>query len=266
MDYIEALILGIIQGLTEFLPVSSSGHLEIGKALLGVEVKDNLIFTIVVHGATVLSTIVVFWKYIANLFKGLFKFKYNSETEYIFKIAISMIPVGIVGVFFKDDVENLFKTDNMMLLVGVCLLITSVLLGFTYYAKQRNKSISYKDALIIGTAQACAILPGISRSGSTIATGLLLGNKKTEVAKFSFLMVLVPILGENLLNILKGISSSSASVANEGISTGVLIVGFIAAFISGLAACKWMIKLVERGKLIYFAIYCLLVGIIAIIA
>lgn len=266
MDYIEALILGIIQGLTEFLPVSSSGHLEIGKALLGVEVKDNLIFTIVVHGATVLSTIVVFWKYITKLFKGLFQFKYNSETEYIFKIAISMIPVGIVGVFFKDDVENLFKTENMMLLVGVSLLITSVLLGFTYYAKQKNKSITYKDAFIIGIAQACAILPGLSRSGSTIATGLLLGNKKSEIAKFSFLMVLVPILGENFLNILKGISSTSATVVNQEISTGVLMVGFAAAFLSGLAACKWMIKLVEKGKLIYFAIYCLIVGIIAIIA
>jgi len=265
MDYLEALILGIIQGLTEFLPVSSSGHLEIGKQLLGIEVKDNLIFTIVVHGATVLSTIVVFRKYIAQLFGGLFKFKYNDETKYLFKIAVSMIPIGIVGVFFKDHVEELFATDNMMLLVGCALLLTSLLLGFTYYARQKEKEISYKDAFIIGVAQTCAIIPGLSRSGSTIATGLLLGNKKSEVARFSFLMVLVPILGENILEILKSFMGSGEAVVQEGISTGVLVVGFIAAFISGLLACSWMVKIVSKGKLIYFAIYCLIVGLIAII-
>lgn len=259
MDWLEALILGIIQGLTEFLPVSSSGHLEIGKYLLGVEVEDNLIFTVVVHGATVLSTIVVFWKDIVKLLKGFFAFKWNEETIYLFKIAVSMVPIGIVGVFFKDDVEALFNGDNIILVVGVMLLITSVLLGFTYFAKQKSRDISFKDALIIGIAQTCAVMPGLSRSGSTIATGLLLGNKKAEVAKFSFLMVLIPILGENVLSIFKGAETGGVSV-----DILPLIIGFVAAFVSGLLACKWMINLVKKGKLIYFAIYCLIVGILVI--
>jgi undecaprenyl-diphosphatase len=260
MDYLEALILGIIQGLTEFLPVSSSGHLEIGKALLGVEVKDNLIFTVVVHAGTMLSTIIIFRKYIAELLTGLLKFEYNEETKYVSKIAISMIPVGVVGIFFKDSVEELFATDNMMLLVGVCLLITGAFLAFTYYAKQKEKDVSYRDAFLIGIAQTCAILPGLSRSGSTIATGLLLGNKKENIARFSFLMVLVPILGENVLSLLKGDFAT-----NESIGAGVLAVGFLAAFGSGLLACSWMVNIISKGKLIYFAIYCLIVGFIAII-
>jgi len=265
MDYLEALILGILQGLTEFLPVSSSGHLEIGKQLLGIKVEDNLVFTVVVHGATVLSTIVVFRKYIAQLLSGLFKFKYNEDTKYICKIAVSMIPVGIVGVFFKDEVEAMFATDNMMLLVGCALLLTAALLSFTYYARQRDKEISYRDAFVIGIAQTCAVVPGLSRSGSTIATGLLLGNKKTEVARFSFLMVLVPILGENLLGVLKYFMKSSSEVVSvSSIDAGVLVCGFIAAFVSGLLACSWMVKIVSKGKLIYFAIYCLIVGLIAI--
>jgi len=265
MDYLEALILGILQGLTEFLPVSSSGHLEIGKQLLGIKVEDNLVFTVVVHGATVLSTIVVFRKYIAQLLSGLFKFKYNEDTKYICKIAVSMIPVGIVGVFFKDEVEAMFATDNMMLLVGCALLLTAALLSFTYYARQRDKEISFRDAFVIGIAQTCAVVPGLSRSGSTIATGLLLGNKKTEVARFSFLMVLVPILGENLLGVLKYFMKSSSEVVSvSSIDAGVLVCGFIAAFVSGLLACSWMVKIVSKGKLIYFAIYCLIVGLIAI--
>ncbi len=260
MNWIEALILGIVQGLTEFLPVSSSGHLEIGKHLLGVEATDNLSFTIVVHGATVLSTIVVFRKDILNLIMGLFSFKWNEETQYIFKIAVSMIPIGIVGIFFKDYVEELFNTDKILLLVGLMLLITAVLLAFTFYAKSKDKEVSFRDAFIIGIAQTIAVMPGISRSGSTIATGLLLGNKREAVARFSFLMVLIPILGENVLSLLKDDVASTGSIGALP-----LIVGFIAAFISGLLACKAMINLVKKGKLIYFAIYCAAVGLVAIL-
>ncbi|MFV0555399.1 MAG: undecaprenyl-diphosphate phosphatase [Mangrovibacterium sp.] len=260
MDAIQAFILGIIQGLTEFLPVSSSGHIEIGKHLLGVDISsidDDIAFTVVVHGATVLSTICVFWKDIWKLLQGLFQFTWNDETKYIAKIAMSMIPIAIVGLFFKDYVEEMFSGG--LLLVGCCLIFTAALLAFTYYAKAKDKEISFKDAFIIGIAQTVAVLPGVSRSGSTIATGLLLGNKKTEVARFSFLMVLVPILGENLLSVLDGDLSSSS------IGAIPLIVGFIAAFISGLLACKLMISIVNKGKLIYFAAYCLLVGAIAVI-
>lgn len=256
MNWLEALILGLIQGLTEFLPVSSSGHLEIGKAILGIDVKESLIFTIVVHGATVLSTIVVFRKDLLNLFKGLFQFKWNEETQYVSMILFSMVPVGIVGVFFKEEVEGFFNGDVSF--VGIMLIITAILLGITFFVKSKSRNISFRDAFIIGIAQAFAVLPGISRSGSTIATGLLLGNKREEVAKFSFLMVLIPILGENFLDLFKGDFTSEASI-------GVLplLIGFLAAFISGLLACKWMIGIVKKGKLIYFAIYCLLVGLIA---
>ena len=260
MGWIEALILGIVQGLTEFLPVSSSGHLEIGKHILGVEASDNLTFTVVVHGATVLSTIVVFRKDIMQLIMGLFAFKWNEETQYLFKIAVSMIPIGIVGVFFKDYVEELFNTEKIMLLVGCMLLVTATLLAFTFYAKAKDKEVSFKDAFIIGIAQTIAVLPGISRSGSTIATGLLLGNKREAVARFSFLMVLIPILGENVLSLLKDDFSTSGSIGALP-----LLVGFVGAFLSGLLACKAMIKLVKKGKLIYFAIYCAAVGLVAII-
>ncbi|MEN8120959.1 MAG: undecaprenyl-diphosphate phosphatase [Bacteroidota bacterium] len=257
MNWIEALILGIIQGLTEFLPVSSSGHLELGKVILGVEATKSLSFSIVVHGATVLSTIVVFRKEILELIQGFFRFQMNEETHYIFKIAVSMIPVGIVGVFFKDYVESLF-TGNI-LLVGSMLIVTAALLAFTYYAKPRDKKISYKDAFIIGIAQAIAVIPGISRSGSTISTGLLLGNNKERTARFSFLMVLIPIIGANFKDILDGNLSDTS-----GVGSLPLIVGFVAAFISGLLACTWMINIVKRGKLIYFAIYCLIIGLLAI--
>ncbi len=261
MDWIEALILGLVQGLTEFLPVSSSGHLEIGKALLGVNSEDNLRFTVVVHGATVLSTLVVFRKDILSLLQGLFEFKWNESTKYVAKIALSMVPIAIVGLFFKDQVEEIFNTDKILFLVGCMLLVTAALLAFTFYAKQKEKEISFRDALIIGVAQTCAVLPGISRSGSTIAAGLLLGNKKAEVAKFSFLMVLVPIIGENILSVFKSDVSQAGSI-----DTSILVVGFIGAFISGLLACSWMIKIVKKGKLIYFAIYCLIIGLIAIFA
>ncbi|MDH6359222.1 undecaprenyl-diphosphate phosphatase [Parabacteroides sp. PF5-9] len=260
MSWLEALILGIVQGLTEFLPVSSSGHLIIGSALFGLDGDENLTFAVVVHAATVLSTIVVLWHEVSVLFKGFFGFKWNEEMQMVCKILLSMIPVGIVGVFFKDYVEELFGSGLM--LVGCMLLVTATLLAFSYYAKPRVKeNISFKDAFIIGIAQACAVLPGLSRSGSTIATGLLLGNKKEQVAKFSFLMVIIPILGEAFLDLLKGDFSAEAS----GISSVVLIVGFLAAFISGTIACKWMINLVKKGKLIYFAYYCVVAGLLAIV-
>ena len=256
MDWLEALVLGVIQGLTEFLPVSSSGHLLIFNAILGVEGEENLTFAVAVHAATVCSTIVVLRKEIAVLLAGLFRFRWNEETMYIAKIVVSMIPVGIVGFFFKDYVESLFGSGLMV--VGGALLLTSVLLAFAYYAKPRVRSvISFRDAFIIGLAQACAVIPGLSRSGSTIATGILLGNNKENVAKFSFLMVLVPILGEAFLDLMKG----NFGQAESGISTLSLAVGFLAAFISGFIACSWMLNLVKKGKLIWFAVYCFIVGV-----
>lgn len=256
MDWLEALVLGVIQGLTEFLPVSSSGHLQIFNAILGVEGEENLTFAVAVHAATVCSTIVVLRKEIAVLLAGLFRFRWNEETMYIAKIVVSMIPVGIVGFFFKDYVESLFGSGLMV--VGGALLLTSVLLAFAYYAKPRVRSvISFRDAFIIGLAQACAVIPGLSRSGSTIATGILLGNNKENVAKFSFLMVLVPILGEAFLDLMKG----NFGQAESGISILSLAVGFLAAFISGFIACSWMLNLVKKGKLIWFAVYCFIVGV-----
>lgn len=261
MEIWEAIVLGIVQGLAEFLPVSSSGHLVIGSELLGINTSENLTFTVAVHAATVLSTIVILWKEIFGLFKGLFAFKWNDETQYILKIAISMIPVMIIGLFFKDIVEQIFGSG--LLIVGCCLLLTALLLSFAYFAKPRQKEkISWLDALIIGIAQAIAVLPGLSRSGSTIATGILLGNKKEAIAKFSFLMVLVPILGEAFLDIKDYLGTQTADAAISGIA---LFSGFMTAFITGCIACKWMINIVKKGKLIYFAIYCLLVASLAII-
>ena len=259
MSWLEALILGIVQGLTEFLPVSSSGHLQIGQALFGIQGEENLKFAIVVHAATVCSTLFVLWQEVAKLFKGLFRFQWNEETQYIAKIVISMIPVAIVGVLFKKQIEAIFGSG--LLIVGICLLLTAALLAFAYYAKPRQKEkISFWDAAFVGIAQACAVLPGLSRSGATIATGLLLGNKKESIATFSFLMVLIPIMGEALLDLLKG----DFSEASSGIPTVSLIVGFFAAFVAGSFACKWMISIVKNGKLIYFAIYCVMVGLLAL--
>ena len=260
MEWFEALILGLVQGLTEYLPVSSSGHLTIGSALFGVEGEENLAFTVAVHVATVCSTLVILWKEIDWILKGLFKFKMNPETKYALNILVSMIPIGIVGVFFKNHVEAIFGSG--LLIVGCMLLVTASLLAFSYYAKPRIKeNISMRDAFIIGLAQACAVLPGLSRSGSTIATGLLLGNKKENLAQFSFLMVIPPILGEALLDIMKGLSGEEVM---GDISTLSLVVGFLAAFVSGCIACKWMINIVKKGKLIYFAIYCAIVGAITV--
>ena len=263
MDWIQALVLGLVQGLTEYLPVSSSGHLAIGQAFFGMENgEDNLMFTVAVHVATVLSTLVILWTEIDWILKGLFKFKLNEETKYVINILISMIPVGIVGVFFKDYVEEIFGSG--LLVVGCCLLLTATLLIFSFYAKPRQKEhISMKDAFIIGLAQAAAVMPGLSRSGSTIATGLLLGNKKESLAKFSFLMVIPPILGEALLDILK---ATKGEAVMGDIDMLPLIVGFLAAFVSGCVACKWMINIVKKGKLVYFGIYCAIVGAALIVS
>ncbi len=263
MSWWEGLVLGLIQGLTEYLPVSSSGHLTIGAAIFGLQGEENLAFTVTVHVATVLSTIVVLWREIVWLFRDLFKFTWNAGTKYVVNILISMIPIGIVGVFFKDEVEAIFGSG--LLVVGICLLVTAVLLAFAYFAKPRQKDdISMRDAFIIGLSQAVAVLPGLSRSGTTIATGLLLGNNKEKLAQFSFLMVIPPILGEALLETIDLLSGSAEAVTSV-VPASVLIIGFLAAFVSGCIACKFMIELVKRGKLIYFAIYCAIVGAFALI-
>lgn len=264
MEWFEGAILGLIQGLTEFLPVSSSGHLVIAKELFGIESQD-LVFEVTVHAATVLATICVFWKEIAGLFAGLFRFKWNSETRYIAMILISMIPVGIVGVFFKDYVEEFF--GNGLTIIGFSLLITGnlLLLSESIQKKQVAKSapqkdMSFKSAIWMGIAQAFAVLPGLSRSGSTIATGLICGVKKSEVAKFSFLMVLIPVLGEAFLDVVGGEFGASS------VSVSALIAGFVTAFASGIFACKSMIEIVKRTKLTWFAIYCFVVSMICIIS
>ena len=271
MNWLEALILGIIQGLTEYLPVSSSGHLAIGQALFGLDDgASNLTFTVLLHVATVLSTLVILWKEIVWIFKDLFSKQswksysgLNGGTKYAINILISMIPVMIVGLFFKDKVEEVFGSG--LLIVGIMLLVTAALLAFSYFAKPRQKeNISGWNAFVIGIAQACAVMPGLSRSGSTIATGLLLGNKKEKLAQFSFLMVIPPILGEALLDV-KDIFEVGFSEAMSGISPVAAIVGFLAAFIFGCIACKWMINIVKKGKLIWFAVYCTIVGLLAII-
>jgi undecaprenyl-diphosphatase len=255
MNYFEALILGLLQGLTEFLPVSSSGHLELGSYFLGVKNSNNLLFAIIVHGATALSTIVVFRKDIWILIKDLFSFKWNESTQFVSKIALSMIPVGIVGVLFEKQVEQVFSGNIMF--VASMLAVTGLLLLLTHYAKPQTGNVTFAKSIIIGIAQAIAILPGISRSGSTISTALLLGVDRSKAARFSFLMVLPPILGATLL---KTIDFIKAPELGTGIGNGPLAVGFIAAFISGLLACTWMIQIVKNGKLIYFAIYCFIIS------
>ncbi len=258
MDLLESIILGIIQGLTEFLPVSSSGHLEIGKFLFGIDAESSFSYSVAVHGATVLSTIVVFWRDIVSLVKGALKFRYNTETVYILKIFISLVPVGIAGIFFEDKIEAVF--DGNIVFVGAMLLVTALLLIFSGIVKDRRREIGFADAFLIGIAQAFAVLPGISRSGATISTGLILGNRKEELARFSFLMVLLPVIGANLLKLFQGDFSG-----NESVGTVSLIAGFIAAFITGYIACRWMISLVKRGRLYWFGIYCAVIGIITIV-
>ena len=300
MSWLQALLLGLVQGLTEFLPVSSSGHLMIVRELLGVDAEGFLDFTVTVHLATVLSTIIVFWKPICRLIAGLFKFKYNDETDYIFKLIVSMIPVAVVGFFFKDKVEALF--GDSLTTVAVCLLITAALLilsdlfgsrsavgsvpGANVYPGRARSVVSTGDdshsdeavlqvhrpvrnginfwqALLVGLGQACAVAPGLSRSGTTIAVGLLGGVKRNVIAQFSFLMVLVPILGEQLLDILKAVTGEAS--LGGGLSPLCLAMGFIAAFLAGLFACKAMVALVKKAKLGWFALYCAIVAVLIFI-
>lgn len=272
MSWLQALLLGIVQGLTEFLPVSSSGHLMIFRELLGVESEGFLDFTVTVHFATVLSTIVVFWSAIWKLLKGFFQFKYNDETDYVLKICVSMIPIAIVGLFFKDQVEGLFGEN--LFTVAVCLIITAILLflsdqsgRFRSMSSSRSENthrngISYLQAAVVGLGQACAVAPGLSRSGTTIATGLICGVRRDVMAQFSFLMVLVPIIGEQALTIIKGIGETAAA---PGVGFLPLLMGFIGAFGAGLFACKVMVELVKHAKLVWFSIYCLLAAFVILI-
>ncbi|GAB1308749.1 undecaprenyl-diphosphate phosphatase [Urechidicola sp. KH5] len=258
MSYIEALILGVIQGLTEFLPVSSSGHIELAEAILGDHAlpQESLTFTVVLHFATALSTIVIFRKEIAQIFKGLFQFKWNEETSFSFRILLSMIPAAVVGFLFEEQLEMLFSSQ--ILLVGFMLIITALLLLLADRAQNTERKVSFFSAFIIGVSQAIAMLPGISRSGATISTAVLLGIDRTKAARFSFLMVVPLIFGKVAKDILGG------EISFEGSQIGILSVGFVAAFVSGLLACTWMISLVKRSKLSYFSIYCAVVGFIAI--
>ena len=275
MEWWQALLLGIVQGLTEFLPVSSSGHLMIFKELLGVDAEGFLDFTVTVHFATVLSTLVVFWSVIRNLLKGFFRFKYNDETDYICKILVSMIPVALVGFFFKDRVEALF--GDSLTTVAVCLVITAVLLVLSdilgkkpslsgtapVSGSERRNGISYGQAFLVGVAQSFAVAPGLSRSGSTIATGLIAGVRREVMAQFSFLMVLIPILGEQCLDLLKAVVGSEP--IGEGVGVFSLAIGFAGAFFAGLFACKAMIAIVRKARLSWFALYCLAVAVLIFI-
>lgn len=259
MDIIDSIVLGIVQGLTEFLPVSSSGHLELGKAILGDKSvpKESLLFTVVLHFATALSTMVVFRKDILDIIKGILKFEWNEDLQFISKIALSMIPAVIVGLFFEEQLEQLFGGN--ILLVGCMLIVTALLLFLADRAKDTNKKVSFANAFVIGISQAVAMLPGISRSGATISTSVLLGNDKTKAARFSFLMVVPLIFGKIAKDVLSGdITYESSNLTSLG-------VGFIAAFVAGLFACTWMIALVKKSKLSYFAFYCVIVGVIAIV-
>ncbi len=259
MDVIDAIILGIIQGLTEFLPVSSSGHLELGKAILGDNSvpEESLLFTVVLHFATALSTIVVFRKDILEIVKGILKFQWNEDMQFLAKIVVSMVPAVVVGLFFEEQLEALFGGN--ILLVGCMLIVTALLLFLADKAKDTNKKVSFSNAFVIGISQAIAMLPGISRSGATISTSVLLGNDKTKAARFSFLMVVPLIFGKIAKDILSG------DISTDSQNFTALSIGFVAAFVAGLFACTWMISLVKKSKLSYFAIYCVIVGVIAII-
>ncbi len=275
MDWLDALILGIVQGLTEYLPVSSSGHIEIFKQILGIDLPadENLAFSVMVHAATVLSTIVVLWPQFSKLCKGFFSFSGNPEFYYVCKILVSCIPIAIVGFLFKDFVESFF--GNGLLVVGICLCVTAGLLLFAHLSDKRLAStgreklvpasaghdVTWWDAFIIGCAQAVAVLPGLSRSGTTIATGILLGVRRDKIASFSFLMVIIPILGEALLDLKDMIGGEGTGA----IGVLPLVIGFVSAFIVGCGACSWMINLVKRGKLVWFALYCVIMGVICIL-
>lgn len=276
MDVIDSLILGLVQGLSEYLPISSSGHLEICQDLLGLNMTgaDSMQYDVALHVATVLSTIVILWHEFSGMCRSFFTLRRDENTSLVCKILVSCIPVGIVGVCFKDQVEGLFGAN--LAVVGISLCVTALLLSFAYFTRtlpsirrrgvrdsmSSGRPIGYLDALVIGCAQAVAVIPGLSRSGTTIATGILLGNRRDKVAKFSFLMVIIPILGQGLLDVYKGISGGG--VAGD-VSLGALATGFLAAFVSGCIACKWMIELVKRGRLVWFALYCLIVGVLCLV-
>ena len=257
MSWLQALVLGLVQGLTEFLPVSSDGHLELAHALLGTRQAENLTFSVALHGATVLATLVIFWREIGRLLRGMAAKGRNREKDFILKLLVSMIPVFFVGVFFKDWIEGFFR--GQLAVVGLFLLLTAALLALALLRKPGSRDISLGDALVMGVGQAAAVMPGLSRSGSTIAAGMLLGDRREDLAKFSFLMPIVPILGANLFSLWRG-EFSSASVGWLP-----LAVGFLTAFGTGLVTCRWMIGLVRRGKLAGFAVYCAAVGLAAIL-
>lgn len=273
MEWLDAFILGLVQGLAEYLPVSSSGHLQIFREILGIDLPndESLQFDIILHAATVLSTVVVLWPLFRRLCVSFFSFKRDADFWYVCKILVSCIPIGIVGFALKDMIEDTF---NNLLVVGICLCVTAALLCFAHYSDRiggrlvkanAGRDIGWWDAFIIGCAQAVAVLPGLSRSGTTIATGIIIGDKREKVASFSFLMVIIPILGEALLDLYKMVLGHESVSPQGEVSTGVLIIGFFTAFIIGCAACKWMLSLVRRGKLVWFALYCVLVGIICIL-
>ena len=259
MHFLEALILGLLQGLTEFLPVSSSGHIALASYLLNVQEEENLLFSIIVHAATALSTIVVFRKDISNLVKGLSAFEYNGETEFIAKLMLSAIPLAVVGLLYEDQISELFSGN--ILVVGIALLFTSFLLLLTFYVRRPGGEVTFRKSFFIGLAQTLAVMPGLSRSGTTIATALLIGVDREKAARFSFLMVLIPILGAAFLEFLDFLQHPELG---GGIGISSLLTGFTAAFLAGLAACTWMINIVKKGKLTYFAAYCALVGFLAI--
>ena len=269
--------MGIVQGLAEYLPISSSGHLEIFREILGLDLTgaESLGFDVLLHVATVLSTVVVLWREFYPLCQSFFTVRRDPQFYYVLKILVSCIPVGIVGVFFKDTIENFFGSD--LTIVGICLIVTAALLSFSYFFRTRPldespqgkkpykpRDINWLDAFVIGCAQAVAVLPGLSRSGTTIATGILIGDKREEVARFSFLMVIIPILGEALLDIKDYLTEPAATTATS-IGWVPMLVGFLASFIVGCIACKWMLNIVKKGKLVWFAIYCLAVGVLCII-
>lgn len=277
MDTLNALIMGIVQGLAEYLPISSSGHLEICRDLLGLDLSgaESLEFEVMLHVATVLSTIVILWREFAPLCVSFFTWRRDDNFRTVVKILISCIPVGIVGVFFKKEIEAFF--GGGLTVVGICLCVTALLLAFSYFFRTRPldesrpgarpytpRDITYLDALVIGLAQAVAVLPGLSRSGTTIATGIMIGDKREQVARFSFLMVIIPILGEALLD-LKDYFSEPASTVAHSIGWLPMLVGFLASFIVGCLACKWMLEIVKKGKLVWFALYCAVVGVLCIV-
>lgn len=276
MDWIQALFLGIVQGLAEYLPISSSGHLEITQSMLGLDLSgaDSLQFDVTLHVATVLSTIVILWREFSGMCTSFFTLKRDENTTLVWKIIVSCIPIGIVGVFFKDKIESFY--GHNLTVVGICLLVTAALLAFAYYSRTRRliatrgtvgsanvgRNITFVDAFVIGCAQAVAVLPGLSRSGSTIATGIVLGDKREQVARFSFLMVIIPILGQSMLDVVKGIKDGGF---DNSVGFLPMAVGFLASFIVGCLACKWMLDIVKRGKLVWFAVYCAIVGALCLI-